>query len=234
MVVADDDVRYSPATLCAVLQRLASSDVVRPQNYFTALPWHARWDTARSLLNRALGADYPGTLAVRRSALPRGYAADALFENLELLRTVRAAGGREDVASDLFVGRRPCGTRTFLSQRVRQAYDSQAQPLRLAAELAVVPLLASASARGEQSARLGLGALAVGTIVLAEVGRRRREGARVFPASCSVWAPLWVLERGVCSWVALGLRATGGVRYCGGRIRRAAHSERALRHIVDK
>ena len=58
-----------------------------------ALPWHARWDTARTLLNRCLGRDYPGTLAVRRSRmLATGlYDGDVLFENLELIRTVRAA-----------------------------------------------------------------------------------------------------------------------------------------------
>ncbi|WP_282948878.1 glycosyltransferase [Cellulomonas endometrii] len=93
VVVADDDVRYDAETLRAVLDRLDHADVVRPQNVFDPLPWHARWDTARTLLNRAFGADYPGTLALRRTALgPDGYDGDVLFENLELLRTVRARG----------------------------------------------------------------------------------------------------------------------------------------------
>lgn len=94
-VIADDDVRYTETPFRRVLALLADADVVRPQNYFLPLPWHARWDTARSLLNRALGADYPGTLGVRRSVLLRagGYCGDVLFENLEMIRTVRAAGG---------------------------------------------------------------------------------------------------------------------------------------------
>ena len=46
-------------------------DLVRPQNYFEPLPWHARWDTARTLLNRGLGRDYPGTLG-RAPLAPAG------------------------------------------------------------------------------------------------------------------------------------------------------------------
>ena len=72
-------------------------ELVRPQNYFAPLRWHARWDTARTLLNRvAGGVDFPGTLAVRRSRSSQtdGYDGDVLFENLELIRTIEAAGGR--------------------------------------------------------------------------------------------------------------------------------------------
>ena len=90
-MIADDDVRYDEAALTAVHRLLGRADLVRPQNYFDPLPWHAWWDTGRTLLNRALGADYPGTLAVRRSTFLAmgGYDPDVLFENLELIRTVR-------------------------------------------------------------------------------------------------------------------------------------------------
>ena len=97
VVIADDDVRYDEAGLRAVHRLLDTADLVRPQNYFDPLPWHAWWDTGRTLLNRAFGADWPGTLAVRRSTFRAmgGYDADVLFENLELVRTVRAYGGTE-------------------------------------------------------------------------------------------------------------------------------------------
>lgn len=234
VVVADDDVRYTPASLAAVLARLERCDVVRPQNFFAPLPWFARWDTARTLLNRAVSADYPGTLALRRSALPDGYASDVLFENLEMLRTVRAHGGREDAARDLFVAREPGDVRTFAGQRVRQAYDSQAQPVRLAIELALLPAAAAAFVQAVR-AHGSWGALVTGVVLsgalvlVAETGRRRDDGPRVFPASCAVWAPAWVAERAVCAWVALAHRCAGGVPYAGGRLRRAAHSERWLR-----
>ena len=67
-MIADDDVRYEPAALRRAAELLDEHDLVRPQNFFEPLPWHARWDTARTLLNRGFGRDYPGTLAVRRLA----------------------------------------------------------------------------------------------------------------------------------------------------------------------
>ena len=67
VVVADDDVRYDAASLRAVVAGLDDGELVRPQNVFTSWPWHARWDTGRSLLNRAVSHDHPGTFGVRRS-----------------------------------------------------------------------------------------------------------------------------------------------------------------------
>jgi hypothetical protein len=109
VIVADDDVRYTGANLDELSRRLAGADLVRPQNVFDPMPWHAAWDTSRSLLNRAVGADFPGTLGLRRSFLRAigGYDGDVLFENLELIRTVRAAGGQIVEAPDLHVRRHP-------------------------------------------------------------------------------------------------------------------------------
>ncbi|MDO3702012.1 glycosyltransferase [Micromonospora sp. C28SCA-DRY-2] len=229
VVVADDDVRYDEAGLRAVHRLLHRVDLVRPQNYFDPLPWHAYWDTGRTLLNRALGADYPGTLAVRRSTFlgMGGYDPDVLFENLELIRTVRAYGGTEAAPAGLYVRRLPPDTAHFRGQRVRQAYDDLAQPVRLVTSLAVLPALAAATLARRPGLLLGAAATTVG---LAEVGRRRAGGTAVFPPATALAAPLWLLERGVCAWLAVGRRVLfGGVRYAGTRVRRAAHSERALR-----
>lgn len=204
VVIADDDVRYDQDGLARLLDLLQDADIVRPQNYFEPLTWHARWDTARTLLNRAAGGDYPGTLGLRRQALPHGYDTHVLFENLELLRTVRAGGGRETRALDLFVARRTPTARRFLSQRVRQAYDSQAQPARLAAELALLPLLAWAVRRPRRVA-----AVLVAVAAAAECGRARGGGRQRFPLSSIAFAPAWLLERAVCSWLAIGHLAGG-------------------------
>src|SRR5436305_7946166 len=109
VVIADEDVRYDASSLSRLVALLEQAHVVRPQNYFDPLPWHAYWDTGRILLNRMIGGDWPGTLGVRLSMLKAtgGYDGEALFENLELVRTIRAAGGRELIALDLFVKRRP-------------------------------------------------------------------------------------------------------------------------------
>lgn len=163
LVIADDDVRYEEDQLSRVVRMLDAVDLVRPQNYFIPLPWHARWDTARTLVNRAFGGDYPGTLGVRRSRLlaAGGYDGDVLFENLELIRTIRSSGGRETVARDVFVARVPPSVDHFAGQRVRQAYDDFAQPARLVAELALLRVLFWAARRPARMAALGVASIAV-------------------------------------------------------------------------
>ena len=229
VVIGDDDVFYDPESLARVVALLENAHVVRPQNYFDPLPWHALWDTGRTLLNRLSGGDWPGTLGVRRSALlaTSGYDGGAMFENLELVRTVRAAGGVEEAPLDLFVPRRPPDSRHFFSQRVRQAYDEFARPPRMALSLAVLPMALVLAARGRWKT-LAAGA---GTIsLLAEWGRRRAAGREVFPAAASFLAPAWVAERAICSWLALGSRVfRGGIPYGGSVLRLAANSERELR-----
>lgn len=221
VIIADDDVRYRRAELIRMLVLLQEHEVVRPQNFFRPLPWHARWDTARSLLNRLGEGDWPGTLGVRRSALLRagGYSGEVLFENLELVRTIRAAGGREAVPLDLFVERRPPETAHFFSQRVRQGYDEWARPGRFAAQLTLLPAALLAYRRDP---RWLLAAAAI-AVVAAERGRRKGRGKAVFPSSSALWAPAWLAERAVTSWMALGTRLLfGGVRYRTTRLRYAA------------
>ncbi len=228
VVLADDDVRWTRQQLAEAHRRLGAAEVVRPQNAFApGTAWHARWDTGRTLVHRALGGDWPGTLAVRRSALPDGYAGDALFENLELVRTVLARGGREHLALDLVVDRRPPTAGRFLEQRVRQAYDEWARPWRLALALAILPTVARG--RGRAAVRW-----ASATILVAEVGRRRGGGHRVWGPTAPLWAPLWLGERAVTSWLAVDARLRGGVPYRGGRLPLAAHSVRQLRRGLDR
>jgi hypothetical protein len=229
VVIADDDVRYTSDALTRVVTLLGRYHVVRPQNYFDPLPWHARYDTARTLLNRLFGGDWPGTLGVRRSALgvAGGYDGGVMFENLELVRTVRAVGGTEVVPLDLFVARRPPSTRHFFSQRVRQAYDELARPLRFGLFLAMLPLATALAAR-RRWAKLGV---AVGaSVVLAEAGRRRGGGTAVFPATASLLAPAWLAERAACVWLALGARLfLGGIPYGDSVLRLAATPSKELR-----
>jgi hypothetical protein len=229
IVLADDDVRYGVDELRAVSHLLERDDLIVPQNYFHPLPWHARWDTARALINRAIARDYPGTLGVRRSTFLAmgGYDGDVMFENLELIRTVLANGGTVRDAPDVFVRRIPPSAATFWSQRVRQAYDDLAQPLRLAVELALLPLIAWSVARRRAVAVV---AAAAGAVAIAEAGRRREGAVVVVPRDVPLFAPVWVVERAVCVWLAVVSRFVfGGVRYRDARIRRAASPLRSLR-----
>ncbi|MGI8671006.1 MAG: glycosyltransferase [Luteitalea sp.] len=227
VVVADDDVRYDAAGLVALQHALQDAELVRPQNYFDPLPWHACLDTARTLINRVTGGDWPGTFGVRRAVLERtgGYDGNVLFENLELVRTVRAAGGRESRPLQLFVRRLPPRTDHFWSQRVRQAYDEFARPARLLTWLSVIPVLALAA----RLHWLLFGGVLLAPLAVAEAGRRVGNGVRVFPLRATLAAPLWVLERGVCAWLAVAARvALGGVPYRGRVLSRAATPYRTL------
>ncbi len=235
IVLADDDVRYDPPALRRAVELLDEADLVRPQNYFDVLPWHARWDTARSLLNRVFTGDitfpvgdFPGTLAVRRGGFQASgaYDGEALFENLELMRTIRAAGGVVLTPLDLYVARQPPNAAHFYSQRVRQAYDDFAIPVRLAAFLAVIPLGAELLRRGRGRWLAGAALASVG---VAEFGRRRAGGADRFPVTASLLAPAWIGERSLCAWLACGAKLRGGVRYGGGRLRHSATPIRRLR-----
>ena len=230
VIIADDDVRYTVPNVRRMLALLDGYDVVRPQNYFKPTPWHALWDGSRSLLNRAVGdGDWPGTMGVRRRALldAGGYRGDVMFENLELVRTIQAAGGRELVARDLLIARRPPSARHFWSQRIRQAYDELARPRRMAFFLALLPVLSVATAASGWVVPLVAALL---SIAVAESGRQRAGGAPYFPMLASAFAPVWLLERGITAWLALGSRVfLGGVLYRGHRLRQAATSAADLR-----
>jgi hypothetical protein len=228
VIIADDDIRYDDDGLRRMAGLLAGADLVRPQNYFEPLPWHARWDTARILLNRAVGSDFPGTLGVRRSFLASlgGYDGDVLFENLELIRTVKAGGGRIADDPTLFIRRRPPTFARFLEQRPRQAYDDWAQPLRFAFFLAVAPTILALARRRPRGLLLAGGA----ATLVAGVGRARNGGREVFDRASPLFAPLWVGERAALAWVALIRRLVGrGSPYAGAIIERAANPPRVLR-----
>lgn len=230
VIVADDDVRYDESALDDVARSLAVADLVRPQNYFDPLPWHAAWDTARTLLNRSIGSDHPGTLGIRRSTLvgAGGYDGDVLFENLELARTIEAIGGSVVDRPDVYVRRMPPTVERFWSQRVRQAYDDLSQPLRFTAFLTVLPAIAAAIRI--RSLRWLLGGATLVVVALAERGRRRHGGTLVFPSRCVWFAPAWVLERGAGVWLGLWFRLLrGGVPYAGRKIIVAANPPRRLR-----
>jgi hypothetical protein len=222
VIIADDDVRYLVGQLHELGKLLNNHQLVSPQNYFQPRPWHGTWDSSRSLLNLALAHDYPGTLAVQRKFLLAlgGYDGDVLFENLELIRTIKAGGGKVLYKNDLFVRRLPPSTKHFLSQRIRQAYDDYAQPARLAFFIMLLPLCILLAIYKP----ILIALLIIASIIIAEVGRRKYGGQRVFAISCSFFAPAWLLERGICTWLALFQKLiNGGVSYNAATIRKAAN-----------
>ena len=92
----------------------------------------------------------------------------------------------------------------------------------MAASLAFLPAAACALARRHHRPVIAVATVA---IAAAEVGGRYPGIPRLGDAP----RPVWILERAVCSWIALGARCSGGVTYAGRRILTAAHSTRSLR-----
>ncbi|MEE3918237.1 glycosyltransferase family 2 protein [Micromonospora sp. BRA006-A] len=199
VVIADDDVRYDRAALCAVHQLLDGVDLVRPQNHFDPLPWHAWWTPA--------GRCWPACSAATGRA--RSGCGEA--------RSWRWAATTPTCSSRTWSCSGPCARtaaappprrgctcggsalrRALPRQRVRQAYDETARPVWMLAALAVLPATAVAPPpAGPVLLRAGLA-----TVAVAELGRRR-PAVPGLSAHTSLAAPAWVLERGLCAWLAV-------------------------------
>jgi len=214
VILADDDIRYTPEDVRRMAGLLRGCDMVRPQNYLRPLPLRARTESARMLINRAWisEGDYPGTLGVRRGAMLRvgHYDGDVLFDNEEIVRHFRARGANVLYARDFFILKRPPSFRKWVEQRPRQAYEDFVMRAKTAffAALPVVLVMASLFA-GPRWALAFAAAVAFGSILVA--ARGLGDGARrVFPPWLCLYAPLWVAERAASTYWAFYWRVARG------------------------
>ncbi|HEX8282901.1 MAG TPA: glycosyltransferase family 2 protein [Pyrinomonadaceae bacterium] len=215
VVLADDDIRYTADDIeraCALLER---HEMVRPQNYLAPLPWWARTESARMLINRgALRAgDYPGTCAFRRSTFRRvgHYDGDVLFDNEEIVRHFALCGADVLCATDFFVLKRPPTFHKWLEQRPRQAYEDFVMRAKTALFASLVPLaLALAVFMGGASLLAFVAFVSLASVLVALRGLLRDRAFRFFPARLLLYAPLWVLERALSVHWAFYWRARYG------------------------
>jgi hypothetical protein len=220
IIGGDDDVRYRPAEIQRLSRLLDRFDYVKPQNYFDPLPLHARVDTARMLVNRAVlrTGDYPGTCGFRKSVLERigPYDGNVLFENEEMFRHFARHGAAMGCANDFPVRRLPPTLAKFLEQRPRQSYEDLVMRRKTALFASFLPIVAALVLAGRwRSAAAYFAAWCLAAVGLAARGRRGL-AARVFPWSSCLFAVPWVLERGVSVYVALYWKlARGGLPYWG-------------------
>lgn len=214
IVVGDDDIRYTAANIDRMCRLLDQHEMVRPQNYLSPLPWWARMEAARMLLNRAIlrTGDYPGTCGFRRSTMLRvgHYDGDVLFDNEEIVRHFALRGADICNALDFFILKRPPRLSKWWEQRPRQAYEDFVMRAKTAFFLALLPVgLALAVLAGAKAAAIYAGIVAACSILLALRGRRAG-GQRFFPAWLSLYAPLWMLERSLSVYWALYWRVVHG------------------------
>lgn len=194
VIVATDDVRYSPAAIARMCELLAVYEAIDPRDYVDPLPWWSAIDAARLLVHRGIDSqpDHDTSFGFRKSATRTG----------ELLRFA---------ASDVFVRRRPHALLDWIAERPQLAGEDFALPVKTAFFLSLLPLLVLfAVAGGYQLAAGYAGAIAFTAFALAVRGRLG--ATSYFPLRLCLFAPLWVFERSVSTYWAL-FRKLAGATY---------------------
>jgi hypothetical protein len=214
IILADDDIRYTPDDVRRMADLLEDNDLVRPQNYFHPLPVWARTEAARMLINRAWIAegDYSGTLGISRNAMLRvgHYDGDVLFDNEEIVMHFRLKGARVKYARDFFLLKLPPMFEKWIEQRPRQAYEDFVMRAKTLFFTAVPIVLALTLLKSGWRLTLVYAALiSLGAIVSA--ARGLTDGAaRFFPPRVIFYAPLWIAERCVSTYWAFYWYLTRG------------------------
>jgi hypothetical protein len=216
IIVADDDIRFTAANINRVCALLDDFEMVRPQNYIQPLPWWARLETARILINRGVlrAGDYPGTCGFRRSTMHRvgPYDGDVLFDNEEIVRHFALQGANIKYARDFFILKRPPTFKKWLEQRPRQAYEDFVMRAKTFAFLTVLPMVIGVGLLIGATAALSLiVAISLLAMFLSGLGLVRDRAYKYFPLSSPLFAPLWIFERSVSVYWAVYWR----VRYGG-------------------
>ena len=206
IILADDDIRYTPDDARRMAGLLADYDMVRPQNYLYPLPVWARTEAARMLINRAWisEGDYSGTLGVTKNAMLRvgHYDGDVLFDNEEIVRHFRLKGASVKYARDFFLLKLPPTFGKWIEQRPRQAYEDFVMRAKTFF-FASLPLLLAFTwiKAGWQLSLIYVAVISVGACAVA--ARGLTDGAaRFFPSQMVLYAPLWVAERSVSTYWA--------------------------------
>ena len=211
VIVAAEDIRYTPEAVGQLCDLLESHEVVEPQDYLDPMPWWGGIDAGRILIHRGIEPqpDHGATFGFRRSALralrtlPPAASAEAQA------RRLAAIGAEVFPANDVFVRREPGALGEWFSARPRLAGDDFELPMKTAFFFSLVPLLVLLGAVGGLQLASGYaGVIAFASMALAFRGRSG--AAPFFPMRACLFAPLWVFERSLSVYWAL-LRKLRGV-----------------------
>lgn len=193
VILAAFDVRYTLDALGQMRDLLDVHEIVEPQVYLEPLPWWGGIEEARMFMHRAVDvkADQGGTFGFRRAAARRV-----------------AARTQSHFARNV-LARRKAGTfRQWLAQRPLSAEEDFVEPVKTAFFLAILPFLILLGVLGgTRMAGTYAGLLAFAAIGLAIRGRSGVGSAT--PLHATLFAPLWILERSISVYWALGRRMRG-------------------------
>ncbi|MCU1349449.1 MAG: hypothetical protein JWO56_2479 [Acidobacteria bacterium] len=210
VILAGADVRYTAAEVEAVCALLNQHEVVEPQDYLDPLPWWGGIEAGRILVHRSIEPypDHGATFGFRRSAVRGLRGLDLLDCGDDHVRRLSAQGAEIHPALDLFVRRRPPELGHWLQERSRQAEDDFAMPVKSAFFFALIPMDILLTLFGGVQVEAGYcGAVAFAAVALAIRGRIG--AAEVFPLRACLYAPLWILERSLSVYWALGMKMRG-------------------------
>jgi hypothetical protein len=209
VIVATEDVRYTPEAVGQLCDLLDVHEVVEPQDYLDPLPWWGGIEAGRMLIHRGIEPqpDHGATFGFRRSAVRalRGLAHSADPGP----RRLSALGAEVFPAADVFVRRETSPLAEWLSARPRLAGEDFALPLKTGFFFSLVPLLLLLGGFGGfRLAGIYMGMIAFTSLALAVRGRAGA-AAMHFPLRACLFAPLWVLERSISVYWALFRKLRG-------------------------
>ena len=210
VIVAAEDVRYTPEAIGRICELLDSHEVVEPQDYLEPLPWWGGIEAGRILLHRGIEPqpDHGATFGFRRNAIRSLRLLGAAGVHDDQARRLASVGAEVHPAGEVFVRRQPGPLADWVRERARQAGDDFALPMKTAFFFALAPvLLLLVTLGGIQLAAAYAGVIAFGSAALAIRGRA---GATpYFPARAVLFAPLWVFERSISVYWALLRKVRG-------------------------
>ncbi|HEX6082899.1 MAG TPA: hypothetical protein VF266_00135 [Thermoanaerobaculia bacterium] len=208
VIVAAEDVRYTPEAIGQLCDFLDAHEVVEPQDYLDPMPWWGGIEAGRMLLHRGIEPqpDHGATFGFRRSAI-RGLR--TLSPSTETrARRLAAVGAEVFPAADVFVRRQPTPLADWVSARPRLAGDDFSFPFKTAFFFSLLPLLLLLSFVNVTLAGSYAGLIAFAAMGLAARGRTGA-AALHFPLRACLFAPVWVLERSVSVYWALYRKLRG-------------------------
>jgi hypothetical protein len=210
VIVATEDVRYTPEAIAQLCELLDAHEVVEPQDYLEPLPWWGGIEAGRILLHRGIEPqpDHGATFGFRRSMVRSLRQLGAADVHDDQARRLASVGAEVHPASEVFVRRQPGALADWLIERARQAEDDFVLPMKTAFFFALAPvLLLLVLLGGLRLAGAYAAVVAFGAVALA---LRGRSGASsFFPLRAALLAPLWVAERSISVYWALARRVRG-------------------------
>ena len=210
VIVATDDIRYTPESIARLCALLDAHEVVEPQDYLDPLPWWGTIDAARILLHRAIEPqpDHGATFGFRRAVVRSLRNLTTPEANSDPVRRLSGHGAEVHPAGDVFVRREPRALPDWLADRPRVAGADFVLPIKTAFFLSVVPLLLLLAILG--GLQLASGYASVIAFASVALALRGRSGASsFFPLRACLFAPLWVFERSLSVYWALFRKLRG-------------------------